>query len=494
VTAREAPSLAALRVTLQAATRRHRAPPLPPTLDEAREGDTWTALAYVIERARQAVECRSAPAPEEAALFTESLLHLIRAALRPERGDPSFQAMVLRHHEPRVREYASLSAHADQDRRRVVSLVNAMAHPAKLERRPPGPLRAKLSALREAAARGAWLEVKAIIGPISTTPAATGDDTSTLAGLTTLRDEPSLAKLIQWDELGSDALVLRYRALIQQQGPTAGSEAAADRGARAQRRGATVEAAIAEAMSRLAGRLNEDAASAVEAEAPPRGRGAATPWPSAAAPWPSAAAPRPSAATRWCSAASLRVPGTLVGDMQGAKVEWDVALLRRASDTAWDLVLLIEAKASAEAASTDLPRLVRGLRLLRAADAATVYPFQTHDGELRLTGASLAALDVEAPDFGGQVLYCCDGDEDQRPRLLSAASRMQLLSAAASLDVAARLERGETVEPSALEPVWHQLLSAPQFVGVLHQYPSLQRVREVMLHPDDLASAVDALS
>lgn len=434
-----APTLASLLSRIE--TGRHRVPALPNAVADARQADPWTALAFAIERARLAVDSGGKTSPDEHALFTDALLRLIRDAMRADRGDASFQAMVLRHREPQVREYASLSAGAEGDRRRVKSIVNAMAHPAKLERQTPGPTRDALILLHQASTRMDWPALRA------------------LPHLPALHDDAALTRLIRLDELSTDPLVLRYRALIQQQGPAAGSEAALDQGAEAQRRGARVEALAAEAMALLAGRLNEGC----EPSSPP-----------------------------WRIATSLRVPGPLAADAPGAKVEWDVALLRRAEGETWHLMLLIEAKASADAASTDLPKLLRGLRLLRAADPAAGYAFRTSSGELRLTGASLAAFDADAPDLGGRVLYCCDGDDALRPRLLSAATRMQLLSADASLELAARMERDESVGAQSLTPVWEALQTSPRFLGVLHQYATLQRVSALMVRPEDLAAAATA--
>jgi hypothetical protein len=211
---------------------------------------------------------------------------------------------------------------------------------------------------------------------------------------------------------------------------------------------------------------------------------------------------------RFRVATSLRVPPSFPGDAQRAKSEWDVALLRRgeagheAGDADghpgdedgdrredWDLCLLIEAKASPDAATTDLPRLLRGLRLLAQADVQTSYAFASDDGEVRLRGASLSALPTEQGELARAVLYCCDGHEERAPRLLNAASRMQLLSAQASLDFALRIEDGAPVDTGLLRPVWRQLLEAPTFTSVLHQYSTLRMVRELMLHPRDLLTA-----
>src|SRR3546814_9619600 len=76
--------------------------------------------------------------------FIQALARMICDAMHPEAGDPAFQAIVLRHRSIQVREYASLQAHADQDRRKVRTVVNAIAHPAKQQRIPPGRPRESL--------------------------------------------------------------------------------------------------------------------------------------------------------------------------------------------------------------------------------------------------------------------------------------------------------------------------------------------------------------
>ena len=116
--------------------RRYRLPPLPPLADAATAqcGHAATALAIAIEHARRALAEGRQPEPEATALFVNALDALIREAMDSEAGDAAIQAMVLRHHDPVLREYASLSAQARADRRRVLHLVNSVAHPAKLER------------------------------------------------------------------------------------------------------------------------------------------------------------------------------------------------------------------------------------------------------------------------------------------------------------------------------------------------------------------------
>ncbi|MNT74854.1 hypothetical protein D3C72_2137040 [compost metagenome] len=111
---------------------------------------------------------------------------------------------------------------------------------------------------------------------------------------------------------------------------------------------------------------------------------------------------------------------------------------------------------------------------------------------MRLRGASLRALGTDPAELARTVLYCCDAPADASPRLLSAAGRMQLLSAQGSLDFAARLADGQAAQPSELEPVWHQLLEQREWHAVLNQYPLLRQARALMVHTDDLLRAVDA--
>ncbi len=471
---------------LSRTARRFRAPALPATLAEARAAGPATAIAVAIEHTRTALAAGETPQDGVRSLFLEALARLIAAAMRPLKasgddalddashggGDPAFQAMVLRHRSAVVREHASLSAHAERDRRTIRAAVNALAHPAKTQRRAPGPTREALLALHAAAQAGDWERVCALFHPLR-------DGTGAQAGaraepplhhaVERLIDEPALTRLRRLDDLAPDARVARYRDLTDRRGPAAGSEQAAARGAGAQQRGDAVEALAVDALGALVDRMNAGAG-----------------------------------ATRYRIAASLRVPPSFPGDPARAKSEWDVALLRRRDidigdgtngdegDDDWDLCLLVEAKASPDAATTDLPRLLRGLRLLAQADIDTTYAFAAAGGEVRLRGASLSALPTEEGELARAVLYCCDGREDRAPRLLNAASRMQMLSAEASLDFAALLEDGEAAEPSLLLPVWRQLLEAPAFTSVLRQYPTLRTVRELMVHPDDLMAAVQA--
>ncbi|WP_313624283.1 3-deoxy-D-arabino-heptulosonate 7-phosphate synthase [Achromobacter sp.] len=454
------PTPALLDQILHAVARRFRVPPLPAWTLGLEESDPSTALAIIIEEARQALAGGTPPEPALQWRFCKALAQLIREAMRDSRGDPVFQAMVLRHRAPRVREHASLYAHADRDRRAVRTAVDAMAHPGKLRNMPVGALREALAQLYGAAASGAWTTLADDAARILATPEQ-AQDPAIAAGLAKLLDEQALAHLRRLDELAADPLVQRYQTLWDKQGPRPGTPEAAAQGLRSHRRGVAVEALAEQAMTALAQRLAH------------------------------------ATGDSWRVAASLRVPASIPGETERAKTEWDVALLHRPHDADtgndWDVRLLVEAKASTDAANTDLPRLIRGLRLLANADPHTVHTFKSRQGPLRLRGASLRALDTDEAALDRSVLYFSDAPADARPRLLGAAGRMQLLSAPASLDFAGRMTDGQSPAPQLLEPVWRELLESPRWSAVLNQYPLLRRVRSLMVHADDLMAAIQGM-
>ncbi len=278
--------------------------------------------------------------------------------------------------------------------------------------------------------------------------------------MTRLLNSAALTRLRRLDTLASDDLVRQYQTLWDQHGPRPGSLEAVSQGSASQRRGAVVEALAAQALEALARRLNE----AEGAQASYR------------------------------VVTSMRVPASIPASHERAKTEWDAVLLRQAkmadASAAWDVCLLVEAKASADAATTDLPRLRRGLRLLAHAEQNVDYAFEAQQGAVRLRGASLRTLAIDDTDLTRVVLYCCNAPAEAAPRLLSAASRMQLLSAPASVEFASALAQKHTADPQDLEPVWHQLLESPRWAMVLHQYPTLLQARELMVHTDDLLAAI----
>ena len=170
-----------------------------------------------------------------------------------------------------------------------------------------------------------------------------------------LKDSPALERMLRVAALASDEHVRRYRALWVRRR----SKAAPSPSRRASRRssGAAVEALAAQALDALARRLD-----AVDARRTYR------------------------------VVTSMRVPSSIPGRHDRAKTEWDAILLERprGDDPApvWNVRFLVEAKASADAATTDLPRLLRGLNLLAQADPDTLYAFETHQGTVRVHGVA----------------------------------------------------------------------------------------------------------
>ncbi|VCU69603.1 hypothetical protein PIGHUM_01666 [Pigmentiphaga humi] len=449
--------MALLDTVLRAAARRYRLPA--GGIDSVRrQADSHAArLAAVIEQAREDRARGQTPTASAGHAFVEALAAMIRDAMRPEAGDPVFQAMALRHRHAPVREYASLSAHAARDRRQVRAAVNALAHPARLESVQAGPQREALARLHAAASSQSWRELDEALRSLEARQHA--DGTPFAHSLARLLESAALLRLERLAALERDDRVHRYQALRDLRGPRSGSSAAAEQGYASQQRGRAVEAQAAQALGALARRLDEQAGGAGVFRV----------------------------------ATSLLVSPAIAGSAARAKTEWDAVLLRRAhadgEGPVWDVCLLVEAKASIDAATTDLPRLLRGLRLLAQAGADAIYPFESREGRVCLRGASLRKLSADEPVLARSVLYCCDASAEP-PRLLGAASRMQLLSAPASLAFADALENGGQTDLRMLEPVWHALLESPQWGAVLHQYPMLRQARELAVHIDDLKAAI----
>jgi hypothetical protein len=456
--------------TLRNVARRYRVPATPTAAHGASPAN---ALAVAIDQARQALDRGAKPDTANRQRFVEALARLIQESMDPEHGDPGYQALVLAHQTPPVAEYMALQAHAEQDRRAVRAGANGMAHPAKLEPYPAGPQREALAQLHAAAEAGQWATLAGVARQLLAMPPGEAQGIPGKArlprDLTRLLQGDALARLLRSDALAAgDAQVLQYQALRERDGPRAGSAEALTTGHTAQQRGAAVEALAAQALQALARRLDA-------AQASPGMYRVVT---------------------------SMRAPSTLPGNPERAKTEWDAVLLQHAGDTTgavptpvWDVCLLLEAKASADAATADFSRLQRGLRLLSRADPDTVYAFATNEGKVLLSGDGLAALDAGAGtddgggDLPGCVLYCSDAPAPAAPHLLSAASRMQLLSEAPSLAYASGLAQGRAADTGALEAVWQQLLDSPSWRALLHQYAALHRVREWMVHVDDLRAA-----
>lgn len=453
------PLPALLDEVLSTVDRRYRLPPFVRASSLTEAANPAAIIAIVIEEARRMHTDGLTPAPALQRRFIDALARMIGDAMDARSGDPAFQAAVLRHGAPAVREYATLASHAEQDRRTLRSAVNTIAHPARLERCAQAWQRAPLARLHAAAAGASWDDLDATLRHLLTQP-ETAADTAFEQDIAKLKDSAALARLQRLDALLPDPDVQRYRTLWSRQGPLEGSALAVAQGVTSQQRGAAVEALAAQALDALAAQLDAS-----------------------------------DAHRTYRVVTSMRVPASIPGKHDRAKTEWDAVLLERARgddpSAAWHVLFLVEAKASADAATTDLPRLLRGLSLLAQADPDTVYTFDTREGAVRLHGASLHALTIDDASLQREVLYCCDASADPAPRLLGAASRMQLLSAPASLEYASALAQHADADPHGLGAVWQALLELPSWRAVLHQYESLRQVRALMVSVDDLMAAIE---
>lgn len=462
-----------LQQTLQRIERRYRLPDISAqtTLPQP---SASSSLAVVIEQARLRLQ---APQPSTAELkpyFIAAMEQLIHDAMQPAQGDPAVQALVLQHRSETVREYVTLASQEKQDKRRLRTTVTRIAHPARRQRHPAGALRQGLAQLYESSGEQDWTRMAQLLQALLALPDAPRSGTlrETLQNLSA---HPALSRLQRLAHLTQNADVSHYVHLLSRNGPRSGSPDAHQQGAAAQRRGAAVEEIVSQALSQLAQTLNH-------AEADMVGYRVVT---------------------------SLRAPASLPGPTDRAKTEWDAVLLhcpqekaafqaedssfcstRSQNNLTWNVALIIEAKASADAASSDLPRLRRGLRLLGQADPNTLYPCRSQQGLVHLSGPSLQALHPDRSALDSKVLYCSNAPADAQPRLLSAASRMLLLSDLPSLQFAAEWVEHGAASLHHLETLWSRLLTSPDLRSVLEQYPLLQEARALMVHPDDLLEAV----
>lgn len=455
-----------LRAILDAVPRRYRLTGASATS----AAGSQAALAWAIERLQVTLAGGDRPGLPLRAAFVAALDGLIREALRPRDGDPAFQAAVLAYRLPVVREYLALDGGATADRRKVQAVVDALAHPAKPARLAPGPARTRLARLHAATTAGDWLQVAHLAQALRVQPEVARVD-KLASALRALVDDPALTRLCRIEVLTRDPAVCRYRAMRARLGPRAGSAEACAQARLARQRGIAVETQAAQALRAVAHYLDRVDAAATAGSSP-----------------------------RYQVVTSLRVPASLAAAADRAKTEWDAVLLRRADPTPadamplWDICLVIEAKASVEAATTDLPRLLRGLRLLARAQPDQAYAFSTQQGMIQVRGTSLAALPVTEAALAHQVLYCCDAPADIPQAGLHAASRMQLLSAPTCLAYAAALSEGQAVDQGALAPLWQALQREARWQPVLNLAAMRQLARSLMVHPHDLQATVAQLS
>ncbi len=444
-----------LLAALAATPRRFRLPPLPADAEAAAAAGPAAALAFAIAAACTASERQLPPPAQAEALFTQALARLIEQAMAPGGGDPAFQAAVLHAQDRDVHDHVRLSRQRAADLRTVHSAADAVAHPGKLQRMPAGASRDALAQLHALAAAGDWARLTQAMAAL---PTPDGLQVANAA----------LQRLVRGDELLRVEAVQRYRALCERRGPQAGSDAAAAQGRASAREGEMAEHAGVRALRGIADLMNRRAATAGD-----NGGG-------------------------FRVARSLRTPSGFPGTASKAKEEWDAAIVcsADAQQSAAELVLLAEIKASPAAVSADLPRLLRGLQRLAQADTGTAYAFASDDGTTHILGASLRRLRPHGHALPPHVIYCCPAPAEPQPQaLLSAASKAVLLGEPASLAFAQRIARGEAPPPHAsLAPVWQALATAPRLRATLHQDETARLAREAMLHPDDLlAAAAEAL-
>lgn len=430
-------------------------------------------LVDTIELARQAVVNGALPAPALQGRFTQALADLIREAMDEVSGEPVFQGRVWRHRWPSVNEYALLLSQQGADARALRSAVNAVAHPQKQLRADARWQRDVMAAIHAPAMAGAWTDLATTLQRLVAMPRA-AHQSSFLQYLRHLQARPELARLQRLMQLKDDPHVQSYCDIAARQGPAPGSAVAAHDGAQSRKRGAQAERRAADAVRALADHLGQG---------------------------------------RWRVATAVQTPAVLSQGTRGAKTEWDVVVLRPSvTASGWDVVLLLEVKASADAAVTDFPRLLHGLRLLACAEPDGQYEFATGQGAVLVSGASLNALGEDAATLDRTVRYVCDtvpgGDT---PLTLTPANRMRLLLLPTSVAFAARLLDGEQPMtehlqsrsarlqsrsthlqpgPAELDAVWQALLTRPSLRPVLHHRTLLEQVHGLMVHPDDLMVAL----
>ncbi|WP_232072990.1 hypothetical protein [Variovorax sp. RA8] len=431
-------------------------PPLPADADAAASIGVDAALAFAIETVRAVRERGSTTPARMEDFFTHALAGLIRRALAPEGGDPVFQALVLQAQSAEVREYVRMASQLASDRRAVRAATDAIGHPGKLRDMPAGATRDALARLHRLAADSAWTELAAATGQPLAQDITAGEQVvrSLLEGL---RSSPALQRLAHGSALLRNEAVQRYLRLSERRGPPAGSDAAAASGRASARLGELAEHAAVQALGAIAELLNRH---------------------------------REQGGGGYRVVQSLRPPRGFPGETNKAKDEWDAAILRSGQDGADEIVLLAEIKASPAAATSDFSRLLRGLRRLAHADPDRTYAFASVHGQTHIAGTSLCRLRPHGHSLPPHVIYCCSAPRESHPPYLSAATRAVLLGGPASFAFACRLARGEAPPDSELLAVWSALATEPRLRSALYQYETAKRVRDAMVHPLDLLSAM----
>lgn len=460
-----------LQEALRRAVRRFPPPAMPTDLDAALQVGPAAVVAFCVAKADRPFGLLPAVVLVESVErwrrpFTAALAELLARAVEadPVDGDAGWQARVLAAGSPDVKHFLEAVALRDREAAAVRPLVDAVAHPGKLDRLPEGDLREGLVRLhlrgRVGDLEGMAREVEALLAG----PAA--DDPRLVRDLRRLLEDPALsAPPADARALDASADVLRYQALRRRAMAAArGTPSAAARGALASGRGAATEAAMCQAFERVARLL-------ADKETASRGARAA-----------------------YRVVHRLRVPAGFPGEAKHLKSEWDVALLRAGTTDAGDeLVLLAEAKASPEAGGPDLYRLLGGLRRLAQAPDARPIEFSSAEGDVALDARSLSGLAPEGASLPWRVFYGCDAPAEAASPLLSPSARGLLMAHPICLRFAWGLMQGATPSPDELQPLWIELVSQHRLHQVRRQDHMTRVARAAMLHPDDLVAAVEAV-
>jgi hypothetical protein len=428
-----------LDALLRHAPRRFGMPPLPDDEQDAATLGPAAALAWAMEQARRALAGGQAPAPAWGELFVRSLASLVNTALQDSDGNLAFQARLLQAQSAPVEEYVRLVATAHADRREVRSAVNAMAHPDRLRHQPAQSLQATLLRLHDAVQAGHWTLLDQRLDDPALPPA--------LRENARLRE--ALARLARVELLVRHEDVQRLATLRARQTPAAAPTSAS--------RGRSTEAAAAQAFAAVAACMNRY----LDGGEP-----------------------------RYRALARLLLPTSFPGEPERSKNEWDIALVRDAASVEGaQLLLLAEAKAAPEAAVADLPTLLRGLQRFGQAREDLSYPLPCEGGAVRLAGRALQRLQPADRTLPSRVVYVTDAHAVNAPPWLDAAARGLLLAQPQVVAFALGSRQGPDPDPAPLHALWTAMTRDGRLRSVLHQYDSARRVREALLHVDDLQAA-----
>ncbi len=420
-------------------------------------------LAYCIEHARRSSIGNKSLHPSIEPMFLNALAALIENTLNNPSTRPGLLCLILEQRCAQVQRYRQRLSTQKHDRRTVLKFVNAFAHPAKTGNTTPRALQALYEKLYQLASQQQWGAFAQFLRTQLHSSAAHRN--STLQGqLASILEQAELQHLIELEQLAQDCAIQTYQHYRQKDGPLSGSPEALSLGKRAQARGHAVEQESREVLAELARKL-------------------------------SLAEHRP-----YTLISGVHIPAQLIAGKKYAKSEWDALLLRAANQEqqapVWDVCLLIEAKSSADAADSDLPRLLRGLNLLQDISSPQgSITFSAREGAIALSNQSLRALaDHHSQPLPYKVLYCCaeptKPDTHQASSSLHSATRMRLLSAPAALGYAHQVLQGLPNSAQDLRPIWEDLRHTPSWQAVLHQYATQLQASALLVHPADLRVAM----